>query len=73
MTMRPTILLAALLGLACQLSPVVTTPTDEGNSRYADCRRASRDYCKHVLAVDDDEKDECVAKRTFECLSGEGR
>jgi hypothetical protein len=67
--MRLSILLATLLFLACQVSPVVTPPSDEGNSRYSDCRRASRDYCKHVLAVSDDEKDKCVAERVFECLS----
>jgi hypothetical protein len=70
--MRRSILLASLLALACQISPVVTPSSEEGNSRYSDCRRAARDYCRHVLAVSDDEQDKCVAKRAFECLSGEG-
>ena len=69
--MRPTLLLCTLLALGCQLSPVVTTPGDAGSSRYGDCRRASRDYCEHVLAVSADEKDKCVAERVFECLTGE--
>ncbi len=67
-TMRRWILPAALLALACQVSPVVTPPSRD--SRYEDCRRASRDYCKHVLSVSDDEKDKCMAQRAFECLSG---
>ncbi len=69
--MRLTLLLCALLALACQLSPVVTTPGDERSSRYSDCRRASRDYCKHVLSVSNDEKEKCVAERVFQCVAGE--
>jgi hypothetical protein len=69
--MRPTILLTVLLALGCQLSPTVTTrPSDEGGSRYGDCRRASRDYCRDVVEASDDERDKCVSQRVFECVSG---
>lgn len=73
--MKRSILLAGLLALAlgCQVSPVVTPPSEAGSSRYDDCRRASRDFCRHVLAVADDEQDKCVAERVFECLTGGSR
>ena len=72
--MRILLPLAALLGLACQLSPVVTTPseTSGGSSRYDDCRRASRDYCRDVLDTADDERDKCVAERVYRCIAGSG-
>ncbi len=72
--MRFLILLLALLGLACQLSPVVTTPAETGSSsgRYDDCRRASRDYCRDVLDTEDDERDKCVAERVYRCIAESG-
>ena len=69
--MRILIPIVALLGLGCQLSPVVTTPEPgSGSSRYDDCRRASRDYCRDVLEVESDERDKCVAKRVYACIAG---
>jgi hypothetical protein len=68
--MKILLLLLALAGLSCQISPVIT-PTEEGGSeRYDDCRRAAKDYCRDVLGVAKEDTKECVSKATFECISG---
>jgi hypothetical protein len=63
-------LLIAVSGLACTVSPVITEPQNGGSDRYSDCRRAARDYCRHVLEVEDDGMKRCVANSTYECLAG---
>jgi hypothetical protein len=68
--MKLIVLLIALSGLACTVSPVITDPGERGSDRYSDCRRAAKDYCRHVVDADDDDMDRCVANSTFECLSG---
>ncbi len=74
--MRKTVLIAAvvgfsLVGLSCQISPIVTTP-DDGGGMYGDCRRASRDYCRDVVGAGKEEMKACTSQATFECLSGVG-
>ena len=74
--MRKSVLIAAvvgvcLVGLSCQISPVVTTP-DEGSGMYDDCRRASKDYCRDVVGASKEEMKACTSQATFECLSGAG-
>ena len=61
--------LAALLGLACQIKPVVTVP-EERSDRYSDCRRVSKAYCREVVGAEDEELSRCVAKATYDCVSG---
>lgn len=71
--MKLIVLLFALSGLACTISPVIADPGNRGGSdRYSGCRRAAKDYCRHVVEADDDDMDRCVANSTFECLSGGG-
>jgi hypothetical protein len=69
--MRTLVLLVSLLGFACQLSPVITVPEEPtGGHHYDDCRQAARAYCRDVLEVSHAEMKHCVAKSTYECLSG---
>jgi hypothetical protein len=63
-------LLIAVSGLACTVSPVITDPARGESDRYSDCRRAAKDYCRHVIDASESEMDRCVANSTFECLSG---
>ena len=73
--MKLIVLLIALSGLACTISPVIADPgrDRDGSGRYSGCKRAAKDYCRHVVEADDDEMDRCVANSTFECLSSGGR
>ena len=73
--MKLIVLLIALSGLACTISPVIADPGSDrdGSNRYSGCKRAAKDYCRHVVEADDDEMDRCVANSTFECLSGSSR
>lgn len=67
---RLLILALAAAGLSCSISPVVTEPFDGGDSRYRDCRRAARDYCKDVVgAISGDDERRCVAEHTYECVT----
>ena len=74
--MKPVIVTTALVALAtlataCQISPVITDPGSGSGDRYADCRRASRAYCEDVRGHDDGGAlRKCVAKATYECVSG---
>jgi len=71
--MKALLLAFALLGVSCQLSPNIVAPDpSDGGGRYADCRRAARDYCRQSLQVVDDEMKACVARATYECTSGGG-
>ena len=66
--MRHVLLLAgALVFLGCSLT-VPAGDSEERSSRYDDCRKASRDYCRDVAKNDDHRT--CVSKATFECVSG---
>jgi len=61
------------LGVAlagCEISPVVTDPTQREPDPYHACRRAARDYCKEVVQPSTAELDRCVADRAYRCLSG---
>ena len=60
---------AGCLALGCTLAPVVTVPESEGTD-YDDCQRAARSYCEDVISANDRDSDECVAKYTFQCVSG---
>ena len=73
--MKLIVLLIALSGLACTISPVIADPggNRDSSGRYSGCKRAAKDYCRHVIEADDDDMDKCVANSTFECLSGGGR
>ena len=65
---------AAILLLACTISPVVTDPMGgSSGGRYDDCRRAAREYCKHVPRAENTDTDECVAQQTFRCVAGAER
>ena len=60
---------AGCLALGCTLAPVVTVPEAETND-YDGCEQAARDYCEHVVGATDRDSDECVAKYTYQCVSG---
>ncbi len=70
--MKKLALVLALLCLSCTISPVVTEPSLDGGRRdhYDACKRASKDYCREVLATAQDEMNKCVANFTYECLTG---
>ncbi len=70
--MKKLALVFALLALSCTISPVVTEPSLDGGRRdhYGACKRASKDYCREVLATAQDEMNKCVANFTYECLTG---
>jgi hypothetical protein len=61
-----------LTTLGCEISPVVSAPEQEG-SRYRDCERAARDYCKHSIKAGEDEMKACVAEHLFRCVSAGAR
>jgi hypothetical protein len=48
---------------------VVTVPPSE-TTTYDDCERAAESYCEHVIGASDAELEGCVAKYTFQCISG---
>lgn len=58
--------------LACQISPVVSSP-EERRSRYWDCDRAAREYCEHSIGASDPEMDACVAEYRYRCVSAGAR
>ena len=66
-------MVVAFAASACQISPVITDPDGRGgnDSRYGDCRRASRDICK-IRESDSDSRKTCMAEATYECLKGGG-
>ncbi len=70
--MKKLALVFALLALSCTISPVVTEPSSDGGrgNHYDACKRASKDYCREVLATAQDEMKKCVANFTYECLTG---
>ena len=62
-----------LFALGCEISPVVSAPSDTPGVRYSDCDRAAEDYCEHALDVSSREMDACVAEHRFKCLSSGAR
>jgi hypothetical protein len=75
--MRLLIVMLALASAACRIAPVIQDPVisdigDRRGTRYEDCRRAARDYCKDVEAATGDEFDRCVSKATYTCVSAGG-
>ncbi len=59
----------------CQLSPVISEPVLTGNSLglgglYEDCLRASEALCTEVEHLQGDALDSCVARATYDCVSG---
>ena len=61
--------LAGCLALGCTISPVVSDP-QAGTSHYDDCEQAARNYCEQVVKAGDSDLEGCVAKYTFQCISG---
>jgi hypothetical protein len=68
--MKFALALIAVLALSCRISPVITDKADPSSDRYSECKRAAREYCKHVVDPAQSEMDGCVAKYAFECVSG---
>ncbi len=68
---RFTLLALASLSLACSIAPVVTDPSS-GGSRFDDCRRAAKDYCRNVVQPSDAGMKKCVSEATFKCVSAGG-
>ena len=68
--MRIAFVLAIVLPvLACSISPVVTDGSGMSSARYADCRRAARDYCREVIDPPTSEESRCVAEHTYKCVA----
>jgi hypothetical protein len=59
------------LGLGCTIAPVVDVP-ETPSGRYGDCEHAAERYCEQVLGATGRDLQECVAARTFQCVSGAG-
>jgi hypothetical protein len=55
--------------LGCSLAPVISVPEMESNS-YDDCTLAAENYCDLVIGVGEDDREGCVAKYTYQCVSG---
>jgi hypothetical protein len=70
--MKNTLLALGLLSLGCTISPVVTDPMPRHGDRYAECRRAAKEYCREVVNAPSNEMDRCVADHAFRCTSGGG-
>jgi len=58
-----------LLSLGCEISPIVSAPSDIPGTRYSDCDRAAKDYCEHAIKAAASEMDTCVAEYRFKCVS----
>jgi hypothetical protein len=71
--MKLIVLCTALLGLACSIDPVITNPENASSDRYADCKRAARDYCRDTLQPADDEMRSCVSRATYECVANRSK
>ena len=61
---------ATVLLAACSISPVISEPGSGGGDRYSDCRRVSRDYCRDVEMVSDEDRRRCVSDATYKCVTG---
>jgi hypothetical protein len=57
------------LALGCRIAPVVSD-TNVGTSHFDDCDQAAQNYCELVVKADESDLDACVAKYTFQCISG---
>ena len=68
--MKLALALLAVMALSCRIAPVITDKSDPSSDRYSDCKRAAREYCRHVIDPAQSEMDGCVAKYAFECVSG---
>jgi hypothetical protein len=69
-------LLACLLvlpALGCEISPVVSAPSDLPGVRYSDCDRAAEDYCEHAIKAPASDMQSCVAENRFKCVSSGAR
>jgi len=60
---------AGCLVLGCSLAPVISVPEMESTS-YDDCALAAENYCELVIGAGEDDLEGCVAKYTFQCISG---
>jgi hypothetical protein len=58
-----------LLPLGCEISPVVTAPSELPGVRYSDCDRAAQDYCEHAIEATASDMKGCVAEYRFKCVS----
>ena len=61
--------LSGCLSLGCSLAPVISVPEMAGTS-YDDCTLAAENYCDLVIGVGEDDREGCVAKYTYQCVSG---
>lgn len=62
-------LLSGCLLLGCSLAPVISVP-EMASTSYDDCALAAENYCDLVVGVDEANRDGCVAKYTYQCVSG---
>ncbi len=54
---------------ACRIAPVIGDRGAHRGDSYNDCRRAARDVCKYRESGEDERK-ECVAEATYQCVTG---
>lgn len=65
--------LVFLAALGCEISPVVSAPSDAPGVRYSDCDRAAEEYCEHKINASARDMEACVAEYRFKCLSSSAR
>lgn len=63
------VVVAGCLLLGCSLAPVVAVPQME-SAAYDDCTLAAENYCDLVIGAGEDDRESCVAKYAFQCISG---
>jgi hypothetical protein len=57
------------LAFGCRIAPVISD-TRVGTSHFDDCEQAARNYCEQVVGAGESDLEGCVAKYTFQCISG---
>lgn len=60
---------AGSLALGCRIAPVVSDAR-LGTSHFDDCEQAAQNYCEYVVGAGESDLEGCVAKYTFQCISG---
>ena len=61
--MKLILILLALVGLACTISPVITAdPWELEGNLYGACRHAAKEYCRKVMDLPESEMKKRVAQ-----------
>jgi hypothetical protein len=66
------VLATAVLGLGCEISPVVSAQ-EPPSGRFPDCERAAQSYCEFVIEAKARDMERCVADHLYQCIAGTHR